>query len=128
MKLLDDYYRIIDHISEGKTHVFTIALLPDYCAYQGHFPDNPIAPGVCNIRMIKELAELVIGKKLFISYLVKCRFLKTINPLDTGELQVSLELTETDVNGIVSLTATCRDVSSHVSTYMEIKAELTAML
>ena len=25
--------------------------------FQGHFPNNPVSPGVCNIEMIKECAE-----------------------------------------------------------------------
>jgi 3-hydroxyacyl-[acyl-carrier-protein] dehydratase len=114
---------------EGSSHVFTISLLPDYCAYKGHFPDNPIAPGVCNIQMFKELAERVTEKKLLISYIAKCRFLIVINPLTVGELEVSFELTEADVDGILSLTGTLIDVSRYTEgsrpTCMELKVDFT---
>ena len=42
--------------------VFGVALLPD-CegCYKGHFPGNPVSPGVCNIETIERVRHVTYG-------------------------------------------------------------------
>ena len=89
--LLNDYYRIDGRIAKSDdTVVFNIALLPDYHVYAGHFPGNPVSPGVCNIQMIKECAEQMTGRRLFLNYIAKCRFSAILTPQTTSALQLRI--------------------------------------
>ena len=54
MLLEDKYYKVTDGKTDGPNGIFRIQLLPDSDVYRGHFPGNPVCPGVCNIEMIKE--------------------------------------------------------------------------
>jgi len=36
-----------------------ISLIKDHEVFRGHFPDNPILPGVCTVQIIKELMTRV---------------------------------------------------------------------
>ncbi|MGI6222648.1 MAG: beta-hydroxyacyl-ACP dehydratase [Prevotella sp.] len=69
-----------------------VRLRDDCDIYRGHFPHQPICPGVCNIQMILECCELATNKKLRIAEIRKCRFPTLATPENCGELLVKIEL------------------------------------
>jgi 3-hydroxyacyl-[acyl-carrier-protein] dehydratase len=120
--LLNDYYKI-EHIDvAGDETLFGVTLLPDYCAYAGHFPGNPVSPGVCNIRMIIECAEQIVSRRLFLAYIAKCKFSAVMTPHTTPRLQLRMNLTE--VEGVYSVWATIFD---DTIIFIDFKGELTAI-
>lgn len=120
MLLENRYYKITDRQGEGLNAVFRIALLPDCEVYRGHFPGNPVCPGVCNIETIKECAMLLTGRKLFIRHIRQCRLTAVATPVACPELDVTVNVTPTD-NGY-TITATIADAER---TYMEYKGDMT---
>lgn len=94
--MLTDYYFINHQRTEGDTTVFDVTLNPDCQVYQGHFPDMPVAPGVCNIQMIRECTELIAGKPLRLEYLSQCKLTTLITPGQHPNLQVRIRLLEND--------------------------------
>jgi 3-hydroxyacyl-[acyl-carrier-protein] dehydratase len=92
--LLDYYYSIQNQQTAGNVARFDVLLLPECSVYKGHFPDMPVAPGVCNIQMIKECAERITGKQLLLDYIAQCKFMALISPQQLRELQVKIELAE----------------------------------
>ena len=122
LTLLNDYYRIDKQVDNGDEALFGITLLPDYAAYKGHFPGNPISPGVCNIQMIKECAEQFAGKRLLLSTIKKCRFSAMITPLTTPQLQLRVQLLKAE-----KLYNVCATLFDATTTYIEFKGEFTAI-
>lgn len=63
--LRNDFYTVKEkkQVSESQVSVI-IELNQDHAIYKGHFPDQPIVPGVCQIQIVKELLEDLVGKKL----------------------------------------------------------------
>ena len=127
--LLNDYYRINNRTAENDdTVVFDIALLSDYHVYAGHFPDNPVSPGVCNIQMIKECVAQLVGKRLFLAYIAKCRFSAVLTPKAAVDLQLRLRI----INDANMSSKTERTFQAHATlfdettTYIEFKGEFTA--
>ena len=122
MTLLNDYYRIDSRVvADGET-LFGISLIPGYCAYKGHFPENPVAPGVCNMQMIKECAGLLAGRRLFLAFIAKCRFSAVISPLTTPHLQLRMKLSVvSSAEKTYSVHAT---LSDNTTTYIQFKGEL----
>jgi len=62
--------------------------------FKGHFPGNPIMPGVCMIQMIKELTEKVTEKKLFLAVATNVKFMAKINPEENEVIDVNLKISE----------------------------------
>ena len=51
MLLENKYYKVLRARKEGEGKaVYHVAILPDCNVYEGHFPGNPVCPGVCNIQ------------------------------------------------------------------------------
>lgn len=92
--LLNYYYTINDQQTEGDTTRFNVTLNKDCEIYKGHFPEMPVAPGVCNIQMIKECIEQLTGKRLLLEYIVQCKLSTLITPLQHSGLQICIQLSE----------------------------------
>lgn len=95
--LLDNFYKII-HIEEkedGKREI-EIELNPGHALYQGHFPGQPVLPGVCTLQIIKESAEQIVNRPLQYAQIASSKFLSAVNPLETQLLHLSIQLKETE--------------------------------
>lgn len=90
--LLNSYFTIKEEIKNETGSDFHIALNPQHEVYQGHFPNDPICPGVCSIQTIRECAELVLGRQLTISAVSQCRFSELLTPVKNIDLIVKLAL------------------------------------
>lgn len=92
--LLKDFYQIqiIDKISDTK-YVAQILLNEKHDVFKGHFPGNPVTPGVCMMQIIKELAQNITGFSLQLKSSSNVKFMALINPEETQELKLELEIT-----------------------------------
>ncbi|MBQ8361784.1 MAG: hypothetical protein IJX44_07560 [Bacteroidaceae bacterium] len=118
--LIHDYYTIESNSIEGGIGDFCIRLNAGCRVYQGHFPGKPVSPGVCNIQMLKELAELMAGQRLFMNNLQQCRLTTLITPDEHPTLKANLLLEKID--GGYKLRAA---LGQDEAVFLEMKAELT---
>jgi len=68
----------------------------DHEIFKGHFPDNPVMPGVCMIQIIKELTEKALDKTLFMEKSTNIKFMALINPEVNNTLVLNLNISEDD--------------------------------
>lgn len=68
----------------------------DHEIFKGHFPDNPVMPGVCMIQIIKELTEKALDKKLFMEKSTNIKFMALINPEVNNTLVLNLDIKSED--------------------------------
>jgi 3-hydroxyacyl-[acyl-carrier-protein] dehydratase len=66
--------------------------------FKGHFPGNPIMPGVCMIQIIKEPTESITKSTLMIQTLSNVKFMALINPEATPELRLELDVVISEDN------------------------------
>jgi len=117
--LIKDYYTIEAIREEEDIKYFDVALNPECEVYKGHFPGDPISPGVCNIQMIKECAEHAAGKSLTISNVLQCRFISLVTPVEVPKATIKVKLDESDGKYILN-----SSLFSGETEYMSFKAEL----
>tara|TARA_R110002072_G_scaffold142804_3_gene288338 strand:+ start:46657 stop:47025 length:369 start_codon:yes stop_codon:yes gene_type:complete len=92
--LIEGLYTIVEfHYDEQKVNA-TIQLNKDHDIFKGHFPGNPVMPGVCMIQIIKELTEKATAKKLFLSVSSNIKFMALINPEVNAILKLSISVSE----------------------------------
>jgi len=60
--------------------------------FQGHFPGNPVVPGVCQIHMITETLSEILGNRLFLTWADNVKFLSMINPVENPDIYLELIL------------------------------------
>ena len=91
--LIPNLYTIknTEKIDENNFEV-QIELNPNHQVFEGHFPNNPITPGVCMMQIIKEVTEGFVLKDLFLSKVSNVKFMATINPFINPILDLSLNV------------------------------------
>lgn len=93
--LLKDFYSIekIDQESDQEYTAF-IRLNPAHSIFKGHFPDNPVVPGVCMMQVVKELVAKITDRKLVLSSSKNIKFMAIINPFNNPDLRLSILIKE----------------------------------
>jgi len=94
MLFKDDFYIIESSRVEEDTCIFSIKLNKDHIIYKGHFPGNPITPGVVQIEIIKELSSESLKKLISLDSMGNCKFLAILNPNSDGQVDVVLKISE----------------------------------
>ena len=91
--ILKDFYRLGSLEQQDAEHYLCrITLNAEHSIFEGHFPDNPITPGVCMMQIIKNITEEITGKSLFLAKTVNVKFMALINPKINPELQICLHI------------------------------------
>ena len=92
--LLKDFYKVQSlEKTDGQKHLAVILINEKHEIFKGHFPGNPIMPGVCMMQIIKELTEEITKSSLIMQSLSNVKFMALINPEVTPELQIELDIT-----------------------------------
>ncbi|WP_409417718.1 3-hydroxyacyl-ACP dehydratase [Flavobacterium sp. PS2] len=101
--VLKDFYKILSLENTSDSKYDAVILVNDkHDVFKGHFPDNPIMPGVCMIQIIKELSETITKSNLMMQTLSNVKFMALINPEVTPELRLELDITTTE-DGLVKV-------------------------
>jgi len=93
---LKDFYTVNNVAVVENLTTANITINKDHDIFKGHFPGNPVTPGVCMMQIIKELTEGVVGKKLRMQSSSNIKFMAIINPEKTPDLELILDISETE--------------------------------
>lgn len=95
--LLKDFYKVNSlNATEGQKYVASITINKNHEVFKGHFPGNPVTPGVCMMQIIKELTQQVANTTLTMKSASNIKFMALINPEINPDLKLELEITQGD--------------------------------
>ncbi len=99
--LLKDFYTEdkIDVLGNGN-YSASITLNKDHAIFKGHFPGNPVTPGVCMMQIIKEITQNILKVELTMLTTSNVKFMALINPDINSKLVLDLEIIENETTGI----------------------------
>jgi len=102
--LIKDFYIVESFTFSKEIANATILLNSEHDVYKGHFPGQPVVPGVIQIQILRELTEQALKSKLLISELTRAKYLNMIVP-GNSTLLVELAFKTTEegyrINGII---------------------------
>lgn len=96
--LLNNFFTISDLKAEQHKVVAAIELNAKHRIFDGHFPDNPVTPGVVQLQIVKEILEFHFKKDLVLKIISKCKFLNILNPGNTPSISVTIDFSLVDEN------------------------------
>ncbi len=82
----------IEQINGSSTFIAKVE--PTHKILEGHFPDNPIVPGVCSMVMIKDCCSKLLSRSVRFDSVKEVKFLAAIIPNIHKELNVTIEIDE----------------------------------
>ncbi len=66
--------------------------------FSGHFPGDPVLPGIAQLDMVVECIEQATGKRLLVQGLSRVKFKKLIRPGDVLDIQATVGKSEKSFN------------------------------
>lgn len=88
--LLNNFFTITTQETTENAINSTIALNVNHPIYQGHFPNQPVLPGVCMMQILAELTSNAIGRDVAIKNSSQSKFLVPIIPQKFPTLEVKI--------------------------------------
>jgi len=92
LTLKNDFYKVKEKKQNSDSQISVVVELnPQHAIYKGHFPQQPIVPGVCQIQIVKELLEDLTGKKLQMTGGDNIKFTGMIIPDQSPVVNIDLD-------------------------------------
>lgn len=113
--MLKNNLYILNSLVETETNKFEaeISLNAEHGIFKGHFPTQAILPGVCIIKILKELISEQLGKVLNIKTASNIKFLNMVDPAVDPYLKFIVLLSDTPEGISVNATATLKNESAN---------------
>ena len=92
--MLSDFYTVENWQAEKNKATANISYNAEHNIFSGHFPNQPVVPGVCTMDMMKQLLQRATGNKLLLSEAAQVKFLRLILPDAKPEVLVQWEAVE----------------------------------
>lgn len=84
------YHIVKQHTADNGELQYDLQLNAAHGVFQGHFPGQPVVPGVFTTQIIQELVEGHTGKKLRFVKARKIKFLMMIDPRVSTDISIKL--------------------------------------
>ena len=93
----------IENIQE-KDSIITanICLNPNHKIFEGHFPSQPVTPGVVQMQIVKEILQRQLNRKFWLKSMKTCKFLQIIDPLKTPNITIEIKYSDGELLDIVA--------------------------
>ena len=72
----------------------SVTLEPEHPVFAGHFPGNPILPGVCSLQMVVGCAEKALGYPVVMIHAPAIKFLEIVRPASGEELVIDFHVND----------------------------------
>lgn len=69
----------------------TLEMNAGHKIFDGHFPGQPVVPGVCMLQMTREVLEEVLGYKVQLRSADSLKFLAFINPKEINRINIEIQ-------------------------------------
>lgn len=89
--LQGDFFHITTLQTVDNTVKVLLEINPAHAIFEGHFPGQPVVPGVCLMQMVKEIAEKVLGKETRLVKADQIKFLAPLIPAENQPLHMELK-------------------------------------
>jgi len=100
--LQGDFFHITQLEPTDNTVRALLEINPAHPIFAGHFPGQPVVPGVCMMQMVKEITEDVLGRATRLVKADQLKFLALLVPAESRGLRMELKLNtrETGETGV----------------------------
>lgn len=116
---LKSFYTVDEFDGNAEALKARLTINAEHAILQGHFPGQPVVPGVVMMQIVRELVERALGKRMRIKEADQLKFLAVIDPTVNNVVEAMVSISEKD-----DATNITGALSGNSTTYFKIKASL----
>ena len=96
MRLEGDFYKVhtIEQVEDN--YKIEVELFEDHPVYKGHFPQQPVVPGVCTLTVIKECIGKILSDNVSFSSIKECKYVSALIPQQGLRIIINLAIADGD--------------------------------
>jgi 3-hydroxyacyl-[acyl-carrier-protein] dehydratase len=106
--LLNNLFHLHNQQINEHSLLAKLSVDPAHAIFEGHFPGQPVVPGVCMVQVVKELVESATGQQLLLQKAAQIKFLRLWVP---------------EQNQIVSVTVSWQIDGNNINTTAAIQSD-----
>ena len=95
-------------VDKAEKVAYEVTLNQSSPVFIGHFPEQPVVPGVLLMKVVSDCVEAFLGKRMKLVSSRNIKFLVLIDPGERPKFRVELDLKEKD-EGLVHVKSTALD-------------------
>ena len=106
----DSFYELAGIQSDNdKRHVYAkLKVNIDHPVFIGHFPDQPVVPGVLMIQMVSEILSEFINHEVNVRQIKNVKYISLINPTVHRVIEIKIDIVEEhldsmNINAVVDM-------------------------
>lgn len=92
--VLTQTFRLTRVLSETMPVQFRMSIDPASPVFEGHFPGNPVLPGVIMVEAVRQGLSEVMGRVFRLHSSQATKFLAVVNPIHDPEVMLSFSFSE----------------------------------
>lgn len=98
---MNNFYTVKDEQQGENSFSCKVSFDASHDIFKGHFPEQPVVPGVCMMEIVRELLQKQTGKKLWLRHAGNMKFLQLITP----EIEPTININWSEGNNGYEVTA-----------------------
>lgn len=87
--------------ADGPEARFLARIDASHPVFEGHFPSQPVLPGVCTLTMVREAVARHAGHAVRFDRIRDCKFLSPVDPRTTPALELRIAASDGEVRATV---------------------------
>jgi len=104
MILTGDFCKVTEWLAHENRWTAQLHWNEGHAIFAGHFPGQPVVPGVCMIQMVQEVLELAFGSRLQLVSSGSIKFLQFIDPRVHAQTGMEIKLVKEEA-GMYTISA-----------------------
>ena len=94
MRLEDNFYKINSIEQTENDYKIEVELMQEHPIYAGHFPEQPVVPGVCTLTIIRECIAKVLSKAVAFESIKECKYVSVLIPESGLKIIINISIVE----------------------------------
>jgi 3-hydroxyacyl-[acyl-carrier-protein] dehydratase len=100
--LRNDFYFITDENAAEGLFRAEIRFVAGHSIFEGHFPGQPVVPGVCMMQLVKESLEWHLQTRLNLVNAPGVKFVMVIDPRSTPVVSLQLKYKKNETGNLIA--------------------------
>lgn len=96
-----NFYTVLSLHQAGQLFTVEVEVNDNHPLFGGHFPSQPVVPGVVTMTILREQLAVIVGRKVRFTTLKECKFVSALVPRKGLRLRLEMTINADHLRAVV---------------------------